>query len=297
MVKYIAVLAFVLSTAVEGFACDACGCSIAGQGIGLMTNLRTNISGVRYYYNPFHASPNEGSTQDHFHVFEAFIRYQVNTRLKLTLTQPYRNNIRQDDGAETLQQNGFSDTRLVGSYALLDKWVGKDSRLYWEMGGGLKFPIGKYDADILDSDLPDNFNVGNGSWGFLFQSSAVYSFNQFGISLNTSAQLNAETDAGYHFGNQLSSSLMLFAEKTFSEKGRLIPFAGLNVEAATKDRHANSRKVHGTGGQGLYANVGLNIGLANWQVGASYAKPLTQNYSDGEVLADGRFSIEMNYFF
>ena len=298
MAKYISVLAFLMLVTVQGFACDACGCSISGQGIGLLTNFRTNVVGVRYFNSPFHASPISGnSTNDRFHVMELFVRYQINSKIKLMLTQPFRSNVRKELERENLIVSGLSDTRFVATYALVDKWVGADTRLYWEVGSGFKLPIGKYNEDILDKDLPDNFNPGNGSWGLLIQSGSVYSFKQYGVSLNSSVQLNAKTSAGYHYGHQFSSTLTFFIEKALGKKSRLIPFAGLSGELIGKDQHENGNNAHNTGGYGLLANLGMNFGYEQWQLGASFSKPISQNYSDGEVLADERFSIEMNYFF
>ncbi|MEO1263410.1 MAG: transporter [Bacteroidota bacterium] len=297
MARYISVLAFLLFATVNGEACDACGCSISGQGIGLLTNFRTNVAGIRYFNTPFHAAPLEGSTEDRFHLAEFFVRYQFNKRFKLMLSQPYRYNVRRDLHASSLDIDGIADTRILGSYALVDQWTSNTSRLYWELGAGIKLPVGKYDADIHDRDMPENFNIGNGSWGYLLQTSAVYSNNQFGISLNAASQLNGKTSAGYHFGNQISGSLLLFTEKSLGKKGRIVPLVGGSAEIISKDKFANGKNVHSTGGRGLYGMIGVNAGFDRWQLGASFSKPLTQHYSDGEVIADDRFSIEMNYFF
>ena len=251
MAKYIMALTILLSVATEGVACDACGCSISGHGIGLLTNFRTNVAGVRYFNTPFQTAPTFGSTNDRFHLLEAFVRYQVNPRIKLTVTQPYRLNYRHDKDAETLHTNGISDTRLMGSYAFVDERMGAGSRLYWELGAGVKLPVGKYDNDLHKQDLPDNFNIGNGSWGYLFQSGLVFSANRFGVSFNAATQLNGKTSSGYRFGSQFSGSMLFFAEKTLGEKGRIVPLAGLSGELVSKDQHANGNEAHGTGGKGF----------------------------------------------
>ena len=297
MARYTIVLAFLLAIAVNGNACDACGCSISGQGIGLLTNFRTNVAGVRYFNTPFHAAPSIGSTSDRFHLAEIFVRYQFNKRVKLMLSQPYRFNIRKELDAPSLDIDGIADTRILATYALVDKWTSNTSRFYWELGAGIKFPTGKYDANLHDQDLPDNFNIGNGSWGYLLQTSAVYSHNQLGVSFNAASQLNGKTSAGYHFGHQFSGSMLFFAEKPIGDKGRIVPLVGGSAEIINRDKFANGKNVHSTGGRGVFATVGVNLGYDRWQVGASFSKPLTQNYSDGEVIADDRFSIEMNYFF
>ncbi len=78
--------------------------------------------------------------------------------------------------------------------------------------------------------------------------------------------------------------------------GRIVPYAGLNGEFIEDDTYANGNTVHSTGGTALFATAGLNVGWDKWQLGAAYSNPINQNYSDGEVVAKQRFSIELNYF-
>ncbi|MBK7477877.1 MAG: transporter [Haliscomenobacter sp.] len=65
---------------------------------------------------------------------------------------------------ENQSLGGFGDTRLSLSYALLDqKPLGKKATLYVEAGLGVKAPTGAYDENLLNKNLPENFNTGLGA--------------------------------------------------------------------------------------------------------------------------------------
>lgn len=195
--RYAIVLTILLLHGSNVIGCDACGCSISGQGIGLMTNYRTNLAGVRYYNIPFHAAPSLGkATNDVFHVQETFMRYELTEKFKVSFAQPYRINVRKGASENNMSLNDFGNASLTAHFAAIDKWGGKSTKLYWEVGAGVKLPTGKYDEKLEDEDLPDNFNIGNGSWGGLLQTSLVISKNQFGINWTANGQLNGETSAG-----------------------------------------------------------------------------------------------------
>ena len=72
-------------------ACDACGCSVNGVGVGLMATYRQNFLGFQYQYAPFRSTLEhaQGAT-DYFHSFELMTRFRVFRRFNLQLNQPYR---------------------------------------------------------------------------------------------------------------------------------------------------------------------------------------------------------------
>lgn len=279
-------------------ACDACGCAIGGSNIGLLAAYRYNFAGLSWQYAAFHGSPEHGEgSHDDFHTFEVAIRYYLSPRFKLLVNQPYRLNIRKLAG-ESARLNGIADTRMMGSYTLFSgDSIGRSFRLFLEIGAGAKLPVGAYDPALHDRDLPENFNIGNGSWAALLQPNLVLAHQNLGFMLNTTLQFNRHTPAGYRFGNQLTSQALLYGEIPLTSLLKTIPFGGINLEHIGEDTYANGKAVPGTGGKGLFLTAGFNFKTEAWMMGASYAQPLRQAYSAGAVDAVGRYSLQCSFLF
>ncbi|MEM1320086.1 MAG: hypothetical protein AAGG75_07490 [Bacteroidota bacterium] len=280
-------------------ACDACGCSIGGGGIGLMPAYKSNFIGLGWQMARFSGATDFASRlHDDFQVLELSARYHLNARLKLLFFQPYRINTRHFIEGSTRSIQGLSDPRIMASYTLFrDVALGEQSSLFFELGAGLKLPVGKYDPNIHANDLPENFNIGNGSLGYLLQSNLVITIQKAGIVLATNYQHNSKSRSDYQFGHQLNNQLILFWEQSLGENLQLIPNAGLQAEWIGTDHYANGMEVHGTGGKGLFANAGINLKNDTWLFGISYSQPLHSNYSNGEVSAEGRLSCQLSYLF
>lgn len=279
-------------------ACDACGCSISGGGIGLLSAYRYNYIGLQWYRSAFATIPGHGQgADDSFNTFELSFRYHLSDRLKVLINQPFEVNTREVEGQSRSLQ-GLSDTRIVVNYTLFkDVPIGKKAKLYAEIGTGLKLPFGKFDPDIHDTDLPENFNIGNGSLGYLFQSDLILSINKSGIVWSTNIQINDQTERGYSFGNQLSSQGLVFHEIQIKEKWSIIPNTGLYAEWLSSDQYANKNTVEGTGGNGVFFTTGLNVKRNKWVLGMTVSLPVSQNYSNKEVEAGNRFSCQTTYIF
>lgn len=279
------------------FGCDACGCNVGGSNIGLLTGFRNNTIGLSWQQASFAASPEHGTgTADQFNTFELSFRYQLGARFKILAYQPYRLNIRNSpEGNGRL--SGLSDTRIAGSYVLWNQAPVGTSKLYLEAGAGVKLPVGKYDAHLHDKTLPENFNLGNGSWGYLAQANAVLSWAKSGIFAGGTYQFNQATHNGYHFGNQFNAQALYFLQQPVKNIGQIIPFGGIQFENISHDKYANGKNVPGTGGTGALATIGFQFKIDYFLAGVSYAYPVYQTYSNSEVDAKGRTSIQLSYIF
>lgn len=300
MAKQIAALAvFLLLLGEKAAACDACGCSVNGVGVGLMATYRQNFLGFQYQYAPFRSTleHTEGAT-DYFHSFELMARFRVFRRFNLQLNQPYRLNVRHHPDGDD-QRSGLGDTRLLASYILLDQLTfGNGYRLYAEAGMGAKAPIGYFNANIHDEhNLPENFNPGNGSWAGLAQANLVLGRKNAGVTLTGSYQHNRPSTSGYRFGHQWSGQALLFNQ--FTTKGRisLTPYCGVAAEGVGRDVKANGNYAAATGGKGWFAAAGINLRFDQWLVGAAYSQPFSQHYSNAEVEAKGRLTLQLSHIF
>ncbi|MEZ4960833.1 MAG: hypothetical protein R2830_13505 [Saprospiraceae bacterium] len=285
-------------TVMSQACCNAGGLASCGS-TGLLTGLRSSSAGLRLMRVPFTTNSNvDGdSYKDDFYVAELAVRYQISPRWKVALQQPYRWNVRQQTGeTETLQ--GFADTRLTGSFALLDNFqLGGHSMLYWEIGTGIKLPTGKYDQSIYFRDLPGNLNLGMGNMGYLFLTNAVFFKSKYGLSLNAGYQLNGKSRDDYHFGDQFTAALSLFREFAVGEKWKLVPFAGASVEKFGKNFLPSGNFAEGSGGEGWLAMLGGNVRYGDLQLSLSASRPFHQNYSSGAIVAKQRYTLEFTYFF
>lgn len=279
-------------------ACDVCGCSVSGYGAGLLSAYRYNTIGWRWYESPFKQNLDQGiATEDNFQLLDVSLRYHLGTRWILGVNQAYQWNHRQGPD-RSLTLDGIGDTRLMASYVLLDNiLVGTKGQLYWELGSGVKLPTGSFNDDLYQDDLPENFNIGNGSWAYLLQTSLVYNYSKMGWVLNGSYQANGRTKDDYHFGNQFSLSTLIFARQSIGEKAELIPFLGLFHEQISSDKFYQDNGAHGTGGEGTFWTMGLNAKYLDYLLGVSYFQAFQQSYAEGEMEAKPRFSLELTYSF
>lgn len=282
-------------------ACDACGCSVNGFGIGLMTDYRSNFIRLGYFDTQFSSNPEHGhhNSSDVFTRMNVSFRYSFKklSKLRFMGDLSYGRNTRSDSGSET-SIGGFSDTRLIVNYALLNTMAkNMKTAFYLEAGGGLSLPTGRFNADIVsDEDLPENFNIGNGSLGYIFQMNAVLSHNKYGFLINNNYQLNSRTAQGYHFGNQFSSQLTAFREFP-TEKFSIIPNAGLLYERISSDEYSNKNQVPEKGGEGLFFSSAINFKTEKWLAGVSYSLPIDQHYSGGVIDAGNRLAVHFSYLF
>lgn len=300
MAKCITALAmFLIVFTGKTMACDACGCSVNGIGVGLMATYRQNYIGVQHQYAPFRSTLEHGQgSKDYFHSFELAIRYSVSNRLNLQLYQPYRLNIRHSlDGNARL--SGLGDTRFLANYTFFNQAIfSRKMRLFVEAGAGVKAPTGHFNPDLhAQRNLPENFNPGNGSWAGLAQANIVLSRKNGGLLLTTSYQHNRPASNGYRFGHQWSGQAMVFNQFQVNEKLSVTPFVGVSAEKTFQDLKADGKYAASTGGHAMYLALGTNLRHDNWLLGISYAEPVSQHISNAEVEAKGRLTVQFSHIF
>lgn len=278
-------------------ACDVCGCSISGTGMGLMSAFRTNFASLTWQQVAFQGSLLHGSgSYDQFHTLDLNVRYHVSARWKVQWQQPYRINIRDTQG-EISKLHGIGDARASINYTLLPN-VGENLKWYAELGIGAQLPTGAYNAEIHTLDLPENFNVGQGNWALLFQPRLIVQWQQAGLLAAAMHQRNTASRSGYTFGNQLAAQLQAFYQFNLKSSDRwLSPYIGLIHERIEQDRYANGTLVSGTSGTGWFLNAGMSFKLPSIMCSASIATPQRQMYSLSEVTAQNRVMVQVSYLF
>lgn len=282
-------------------ACDICGCGAGNMGIGLLTAYKNNTFRLGYYHSGFTSMPFEGKeVTDRFEQAEMFFGYTLGSthKVRLMAHMHYGINDRQSyDDSQTQSVKGIGDIRLVANYVLFDsKPVGQWGTFYMETGGGISLPTGQFDPDIHDKNIPENFNIGKGALGYIFQNNAALNINKTGVLWNNQYTYNQKSTSGYRYGSQWNSTLSIYQEIPVAGF-KIVPSIGLAYEKVALDQYKNGTDVTGTGGEGLFLPLSLNFKTDNWLLGVSYSKAVTDNYSDGEVNASGRIACQFSYFF
>ena len=280
-------------------ACDSCASSVSNMGMGLLTDYRSNFISLSYLESRFESSSEyDYSVSDRFSQMDLSLRFSLgkSKRLRLMARLPFGKNLRKSGNAELAIQ-GLSDINFRANYVLINSLVlGDKTALYLEAGSGIVLPTGKFDEQIHDKNLPENFNIGKGAFAYTFQLNTVFNRDKGGLVFNNVFQLNENTKSGYHFGNQLNSQLTLF--RTFQKDDvKLIPNVGLTFEKTFSDVYANGNNVSQTGGKAMYFSTAFNFKIENWFAGVSYATPLSENFSDGAVNAKGKMAFQLSLIF
>lgn len=279
-------------------ACDSCASGLNSSGVGLLSTYRQNFVGVAWQRSMFDsASAHSSGSKDRFQTMEIRIRYQISDRWSLGLRQPFKYNTRiENEDKRTLK--GISDTRLMVNYNIVNNgMVTDDISINIETSMGIKLSLGDYRPRIQDENLPENFNISNGAYGYIIQATPVLTKGNIGLLGNVYYQHNFESNNGYQFGDQLSSQLVLFYRKTIADTYTLLPFAGIQYEHVAQDHYATEFSVNGTGGHGTYAVTAINFKTDRASLELSYNIPISGSFSGDEVEAKGKMSALATFFF
>lgn len=161
------------------------------------------------------------------------------------------------------------------------------------VGGGVNAPTGSFSEDNINGSINPSFQVGTGSWAFPLALEYVVKKNDLGINAMFNYVFKTENKYYYQFGNQINYALALFylyEKNTFS----IAPHLGL----AGEDYASNYRygqELQDTSGDILFGKFGFEIGKDKFSFGATAMLPIYQNLTGGNVEAQYRWSVNLNY--
>ena len=296
--KWILACLMAMTIQQNAVACDACACSILGQPNGLLAAYRKSFLSLGYGHAGFNTAPGSGEGAiDNFHRIDLTFDYYFSDRFRAGIYLPYQINTRIVNHSLS-SVDGLSDLRLDVNYTFFQSSIPASSwEIYLEAGAGMIFPTGKYDPDIHDRNLPENFNPGKGSLGYTIQQTSGISYRRIGTIIKNSWSSFSETNTDYQYGSQWSSSLALLAELPIDSALAFVPLASIQYEKVWTDQYASGIDVHGTGGHGLYVSAGGQLKIKDWLCTFQYAIPVNEHYSSGEVVARNRFTIQLTHLF
>ncbi len=277
-------------------ACDVCGGGSGASGIGLFWAQPRNSIQVTSMLQRFQIDHGADiHTRDQFLSLSFQFRHRLTNRWYGQLSLPYQWNFR-DGRLGNQSLSGIGDTRLTAHWIGWQQETSKHSG-YIEIGGGVILPTGSYDSEIHDHDLPENFNPGKGSWGWLIQPQANIKSGRLNYIAQVEWKAFGPTSKGYRFGQELSTSVIIALNGLEWHSVQWIPWIGNSYQWVEADHYQNGLDVSGTGGHAWMGSIGMQCIYSNLAIGFNTQLPISQSFSAGEVNALTRVSANLGWFF
>lgn len=274
-----------------GLACDVCGCSSAGNTLGVLPMYHTHFAGLRWQYLSYRYDGYEAL--DQFQQVEAWGRWYPHPRVQLMAAVPYRVLGRQA-AANAGQAQGLGDASLHLSYSLIRTPDSSQARWHHHLlvGAGVELPTGRF-RPPGEGLLPVQFQLGSGSTDWLGQLLYQVRRGQWGLHLQASGRWNGTNAADYRFGDQVQGAAYAFY---WHRRGRssVMPYAGLSGELLARDVSRGIFQAE-TGGRGLFALAGLEVTRGRTIAGLQGQLPLRQSYAEGSIVSGPRASVYVNF--
>lgn len=276
--------------------CDGCG-SAGGGSMGFSSMLNYNFVGVRYLYQSYSSRngvfSNSPWVDENFNTLQLWSRIPVNKKLQVSVLVPYHfHNRERQMGNESI--NGLGDITVLAMYSVIQ--TKKDSATFshrLQFGGGVKAPTGKYELTNNSGSVNPSFQVGTGSWDYMFAAEYVVNHKKIGLNSMLNYTFKTENDKEYQFGNQLNYGSTLFYIFDV-KKVKLVPQIGFAGEVYEQN-HQYKQALPGTEGNILFGKFGLEAGKDRFSFGINTMLPISQNLTDGKVEANYRIGINLNY--
>lgn len=276
--------------------CDACG-SAGGGSMGFASMLNTNFVGVRYFYQSYQSRnglySNSPWYAENYNTVQAWARIPILKKVQLSVLVPFQFHNRENiDGKQNI--SGLGDITLLGMYQLYQ--TKKDSTFFGHTlltGGGIKFPTGKFNETNNTGAVNQSYQVGTGSWDFQLLTEYIIRHKKIGFNTTLNYIIKSENEKYYRYGNQLNYAGTLFYlyEKNDISIAPQLGFAG----ELYGSNYQHKQELKDTSGDILFSKIGFEIGRKKLSIGANTMLPINQNLAGGNMKANYRWSINLNY--
>lgn len=265
--------------------------------MGFSSMISQNFVGIRYFNQSYTSRDgifaNSPWIDENFNTVQVWARIPVTDRVQITTLIPYHFHNRE---LSTGEQNieGLGDITIMGMYTVFK--TSKDSVTYThtvQVGGGIKAPTGKYSTSSNAGSVNPSFQVGTGSWDYLLAAEYVVARKSLGFNSMVNYVMKTENEKKYQFGNQFNYSGTLFYVLK-SNLFTFVPQAGLAGEVYESNTQYDQR-LPNTSGDIVFGKLGLEAGHKKFSVGVNGMLPINQNLTGGNVEANYRWSINLNY--
>lgn len=302
--KRIILCMLLLCAATYGRACTVCGCSASNQYLGILPQFSKHFVGLQYQFRGFeskHLAHEAGEasslSKEYYNTVQAWGRLNVGKRIQIFAFVPYVHNVKKENGIHTTI-SGLGDVTLLANYRIAGA---KDNSNEWkhnlQAGGGIKLPTGNYDVHAIQEEegLP-NMQPGTNSWDLIVNANYTLRHKKTGVNIDASYTFTTPNSVQYKYGNRLSAGALGFywyQKKNFS----LLPQAGLrfDVAGADYDNYKYRWESDMSGGEQLYASIGVQAYYNRIGLQVMYHYPLMQHYASG--LVTSTFKSEAGVYF
>jgi hypothetical protein len=281
----------------EDFDCDACGSSASGGSMGFSSMLNNNFVGLRYFKQSYTSRDgifaNSPWIDENFNTIQAWTRIPVTERIQISALIPYHFHERTlSTGTENI--SGLGDITIMGLYSLFE--TKSDSAVYTHklnVGAGIKMPTGKFTEANNAGTINQSFQLGTGSWDYLLVTEYVVNRKDLGLNTMLNYTFKTQNDKNYQYGNQFNYASTLFYLFDLNSV-QIVPQAGIAGEVYETNKQ-HGQDLPNTAGDILFGKFGIEVGKNKFSIGANAMLPINQNLSSGNMEANYRWSVNLNY--
>jgi hypothetical protein len=286
-------------------ACSICGCASGANYNGILPQYRKNIIALRNRYRSFDQFQvqRDGSklkSSYEYQTVDLWGRIYLKDRLQFFYTVPFTVNTLTEESSAKSTLHGIGDITLQLNYNLINTTF-DTSRVHKVhhnilVGGGVKLPTGKYQQRNKDDLMyATNFQAGSGAYSYLASLIYTLRYNKVGLNADVNYIYNTENELKYAFGNQLTSSLTLFA---WLKKGKttFLPNTGVFYEHLERDIN-NGYYNNLSGGYAVNYNLGMDVYFKKIFVGATFQTPILQNIGSDDVVYKLKYMLNVGLMF
>ena len=278
-------LAFTIGNAL---ACDVCGMDGNNYSPVLFPHLSRHYINLEYAHRRYGSHHGDGAQWNN----SSFVlsgQYKAGKKISVTAFLPYQVNRLQADNA-TDKRSGMGDATLLAAYKIINKTGSKTGHIL-SVGGGLKFPTGKYKELPEVTEQEQNFQLGTGSTDYIINASNVITKKNWIFSLAGGYKYNTANTSGYRFGDRLNGAVTV-AKKFEGKKIILLPYLQFSGEKYYNDAQTHILKST-SGGYVFNAAGGADLRMGKYIFGLSSQSAIVQHLAGGELHA--RPSIQTHF--
>lgn len=285
-------------------ACDACGCGAGGNYMGILPQFNSHFVGLKWNYRSFHttgipsilASTEQELTNEQFQTLDVWGRMGLGKRFQVYGYIPFQVNDRQSNLDAPVRSSGIGDGSAMINYTLFDNSdsLFVQTRYNWQLSGGVKAPTGRNSLTHPDGTLLGAaFQPGSKSWDYTLGS--IFTFRRYiwGISADAFYRINRLGANGYTFGNRFNASAKVFYWKNVRNY-TFLPNIGVLYERNAPERQGRLLVTY-SGGEGLFATIGVENYFKRWSLGCTVIQPVQQRFSEGTVTANTRLQVSISF--
>lgn len=273
-------------------ACDICGGGVSNYNPYLFPHLNRAYLGISYTHRNYQTlNANKSWNHEQYGAFLLSGQFSPAYRVQLAAIIPYQfNTLTNDDGSQAL--NGFGDATFLVNYNIWEREIKKNTHSL-TIGGGLKFPSGKYRSVSQMETEEQNFQLGTGSIDYILQGTYRTSFRKWVLSATGSYKYNNQNRDGYRFGDVLTTGLTAVYKKELTNFS-LLPYIIVLNEYYYNDADHHVLQSR-SGGNVFSTGGGLDLSTEKISVGANFQVSPVQSLAEGDIKAKQRLALRVSF--